>query len=193
MSTVVLFHHALGLTDGVRDLAATWRRAGHEVHTPDLFDGSVFATVAEGVAHARQIGFPAVLQRGAAAVDGLGADLVYAGISLGVLPAQMLAQTRPGARAAVLLEACVPPDEFGGPWSESVPLQVHGMADDPFFAGEGDLEVARAVAATVPSAEVVVHDGAVHLFTDSSLESYDAAATAAVNERVLALLASLDG
>ena len=58
------------------------------------------------------------------------ADVVYAGFSLGVLPAQALAQTRPGARGALLFHACVAPDEFGTPWPKAVPLQVHLMEAD---------------------------------------------------------------
>lgn len=188
MTTVVLFHHALGLTDGVRALAERLRAGGHEVRTPDLFDGQVFATVEEGVGHAGEIGFPAVLQRAAAAVEAVGPAAVYAGISLGVLPAQMLAQGRPGALGGVLLEACVPPDEFGGPWPAALPLQVHGHDADPFFAGEGDLEVARAVVATARAAELFVYPGEDHLFTDAGLASYDADATDLVVDRVLALL-----
>jgi hypothetical protein len=42
-----------------------------------------------------------VIERGTRAVEDLPAGLVYAGFSLGVLPAQKLAQTRPGARGAL--------------------------------------------------------------------------------------------
>src|SRR5690606_33809073 len=143
MAEVVLFHHVQGLTEGVRTLAETLRGAGNVVHVPDLFEGRTFATLDEGMAHVQELGFGTVLERGRAAADGFDPAVVYAGISLGVLPAQMLAQTRAGAKGAVLLEACVPVSEFGEAWPDAVPVQVHGMDADPSFAGEGDLDAAR--------------------------------------------------
>src|SRR5215475_3648326 len=144
MAEVVLFHHAQGLTPGLVVFADELRRAGHAVHTPDLFDGRTFATIEEGMAYAQQIGFPdKVIERGAQAVEGLPAGLVYAGFSLGVLPAQKLAQTRPGARGALLFYSCIPVSEFGSGWPGGVPAQVHGMDADPVFAGEGDIDAAR--------------------------------------------------
>lgn len=49
MAEVLLFHHAQGLTDGIRAFADDLRAAGHTVHTPDLYDGLTFPTVEEGV------------------------------------------------------------------------------------------------------------------------------------------------
>ena len=144
MAEVALFHHALGLTPGVVAFADELRRAGHVVHTPDLFEGRTFDTIEEGLGFATQIGFPdEVIGRGVRAVEGLPAGLVYAGFSLGVLPAQMLAQTRPGARGALLFYSCVPVSAFGSSWPDGVPAQVHGMDADPIFVGEGDIDAAR--------------------------------------------------
>jgi len=110
-----LFHHALGLTPGIVAFADELRGAGHNVHTPDLFDGKTFDSIEAGMAYAEQLGFPAeIFKRGAQAVDDLPTDVVYIGFSLGVLPAQMPAQTRPGARGAVLCYSCLPAGEFGG-------------------------------------------------------------------------------
>jgi dienelactone hydrolase len=190
MAEVVLFHHALGLTPGVVAFADQLRDAGHTVHTPDLYDGRTFATVDDGVANAAEIGFDEVRERAVRAVQGLPAGLVYAGISLGVMPAQRLAQTRPGARGALLLEACVPVSEFSDAWPDGVPVQVHGMDADPFFAGEGDVDAARALVQEAKDGELFLYPGDQHLFTDSSLPSYDAAAAALVTERVLAFLAA---
>jgi dienelactone hydrolase len=145
MAEVLLFHHAQGLTKGISGFADQLRAAGHTLHVPDLFDGQVFATLPEGAEYAAKIGFGTVIQRGQAAAAELPAGLVYAGFSLGVLPAQMLAQTRPGAKGALLFEACVPISEFGGTWPAGVPVQVHGMEGDEFFAGEGDIDAARAL------------------------------------------------
>lgn len=194
MAEVVLFHHGQGLTGGVVALADEVRSGGHAVHTPDLYDGRTFGSLAAGLAYAVEVGFDQVRERAVRAVDGLPAGLVYAGISLGVMPAQQLAQTRPGARGALLLEACVPVSQFSDAWPDGVPVQVHGMDADPYFAGEGDdegdIEAARALAEQASDAELFVYPGDRHLFTDSSLPSYDAAAVALLTERVLAFLAA---
>ena len=69
MAEVLLFHHAQGLTPGVRAFADELRAAGHTVHTPDLFDGRTFDSIDEGVAHAKEIGFENVLERGVRSAD----------------------------------------------------------------------------------------------------------------------------
>jgi dienelactone hydrolase len=192
MAEVVLFHHAQGLTPGVVAFADELRGAGHTVHTPDLFDGATFGSIDEGMHYAQEIGFPdEVLRRGAEAVDGLPAGLVYAGFSLGVLPAQQLAQTRPGARGALLFYSCVPVKEFGPGWPEGVPVQVHGMDSDPYFVDEGDIEAARELVDQAGSGELFLYSGDQHYFADSSLPSYDPDASALLTQRVLAFLSAL--
>lgn len=188
MAEILLFHHVLGLTTGVRAFADSLRAAGHTVHTPDLFDGRTFDTIDAGAAHVDEIGFGAVLERGATAAEGLPDGLVFAGFSLGVVPAQCLAQTRAGARGAVLMEACVPVSEFGDAWPDGVPVQIHGLADDAFFAGEGDIDAARAIVESTPDAELFVYDGDGHLFADPASASYDEAAASLLLDRVLAFL-----
>ena len=49
MAEVLLFHHAQGLTPGIRTFADELRAAGHTVHTPDLFDGRTFPTLDDGL------------------------------------------------------------------------------------------------------------------------------------------------
>ena len=188
MAEVLLFHHAQGLTEGVVAFADLLREAGHTVHTPDLYDGHTFQTLDEGIGYARETGFGTVLERGVRAADTLPSDLTYAGFSLGVMPAQQLAQTRPGARGALLFQACLPPSEFESPWPAGVPVQIHGMDADPLFAGEGDLDAARALVDEADDAELFVYPGERHLFADSSLSSYDADAAALLIQRVLAFL-----
>ena len=189
MAEVVLFHHAQGLTPGVVAFADELRRAGHAVHLPDLLDGRTFGTIEEGMAYAEQIGFPGeVIECGVRAVEGLPAGLVYAGFSLGVLPAQKLAQTRPGARGALLFYSCVPVSVFGPAWPDGVPVQVHGMDADPIFAGEGDIDAARELVTQAKDAELFLYPGDQHYFADSSLPSYDADATALLLQRVLDFL-----
>lgn len=184
MAEVVLFHHAQGLTPGVVAFADDLRAAGHVVHTPDLYEGRTFATLAEGMTHLESVGFETVVERGRAAAAGLPGGVVYAGMSLGVMPAQALAQTRPDARGALLLHACVPLDGFGGTWPAGVPLQIHTMAGDEW----GDADVARQVAAEVEGAELFLYEGTTHLFTDRGLPDYDAAAARAVTERAVEFL-----
>lgn len=186
MTEVVLYHHVQGLTDGVRSFAEELRRPGHAVHTPDLFDGRTFGTIEEGMSFAREAGFGALAERGVAAAEALRPELVYAGFSFGVMPAQQLAQTRPGARGALLMCSCLPVSEFGDAWPDGVPVQVHGKEADPFFLE--DLEAARELVGSTDRAELFLYPGEEHLFADSSLPSYDAAAAALLTERVLAFL-----
>jgi dienelactone hydrolase len=191
MAEVLLFHHAQGLTPGVRAFADELQAAWHTVHTPDLFDGRTFATLEEGLAHATEIGLENVLERAVRAADDLPAELVYAGFSLGEMAAQKLAQTRPGARGALLFYSCVPiSGEWAfGPWPDGVPVQIHGMDADPIFVGEGDVDAAREIVATAADAELFLYAGDQHYFADSSLPSYDADATALLTRRVLEFLA----
>jgi dienelactone hydrolase len=192
MAEIVIIHHAQGLTDGVIAFADELRDAGHTVHTPDLYNGRTFDTLDDGVAYAGEIGFGNVLERGVQAAAGLPPGLVYVGFSLGVMPAQKLAQTRAGARGAILCHACLPYSEFGASWPEGVPVQVHAMDADPFFVDEGDLDAARSLVAETVEAELFLYPGDQHLFADESLDSYDAAAAAHLRERVHALLDEVD-
>jgi dienelactone hydrolase len=186
MSEVLLYHHVQGLTDGVRSFADELRRAGHTVHTPDLFDGRTFATLDEGMAFARGAGFEALGERGVAAAEAIAPDVVYAGFSFGVMIAQRLAQTRAGARGALLMYSCLPVSEFGETWPERVPVQVHGKEDDEFFLE--DIDAARALAESTDRAELFVYPGTEHLFADSSLPQFDPAAATLLTDRVLAFL-----
>jgi dienelactone hydrolase len=190
---VLLFHHAQGLTAGCVSFADELRAAGHEVHTPDLYDGKTFAELADGMGYVEQVGFGTIIERGRLAADGLPNEIVYAGFSLGAMPAQMLAQTRPGAQGALLFHSCVPTSEFGGPWPQGVPLQIHMMdADEWALPPNEDLEVARRLDETVESAELFLYPGDRHLFADSSLPGYDERAAALLTERVLGFLDGIE-
>jgi dienelactone hydrolase len=186
MTEVVLYHHVQGLTAGVRSFADELRHAGHTVHTPDLFDGRTFGTIDEGMAFARETGFEALAERGVAAASDVSSESVYAGFSFGVMSAQQLAQTRSGARGALLMYSCLPVSEFGSSWPDGVPVQVHGKEADPFFLE--DLGAAQALVASTDRAELFLYPGEQHLFADSSLPDYDAAAAALLTERVLTFL-----
>lgn len=189
MADVLLYHHIQGLTDGVREFADVLRRGGHTVHTPDLFEGRTFDSIEAGFGFAREVGFDAIRDRGDAAADELGPELVYGGFSFGVTIAQRLAQTRPGARGALLMYSCLPVSEFGERWPEGVPVQIHGKQGDEFF--DEDLPAARELADSTAGAELFVYPGDQHLFADSSLDAYDPEAAALLMERVQAFLASV--
>src|SRR5439155_20298350 len=179
---VVLFHHALGLTDPVRRFAAALRDAGHTVHTSDLYDGRMFDTIEDGMAHSEEIGGPmAIVDRARAAVESLPSEVVYVGFSLGVMPAQSLAQRRPDARGAVLCYAALPLGQWGenwpATWPEGVPLQLH------ILDGDEDFEIAQQLAAKVPGAELFVYPGSEHYFAE-----HDEDADALLRQRVLSFL-----
>ena len=191
MTEILLFHHAQGLTPGVLAFADQLRAAGHTVHTPDLFDGRTYPSLDEGMAFVQASGFDDLRARGVKTADGLPDDLVYAGFSFGEAVAQELAQTRPGARGALLFYSCIPitGDWAFGPWPDGLPVQIHGMDNDPIFVGEGDIDAARELVAAVDDAELFLYPGDQHYFADSSLPSYDPEATALLTKRVLEFLA----
>src|ERR1700722_17566968 len=185
MAEVVVFHHALGLTDRVLSFAASWRDTGHTVHTPDLYDGRTFETIEDGMAFSENIGGPlAIVERALVAVESLSSEVVYVGFSLGVLPAQSLAQTRPGARAAVLCYAALPLGQWGdnwpATWPEGVRLQLH------ILDGDEDFEIAQGLAATVPAAVLFNYPGTAHYFAE-----HDDEAAGLLTRRALGLLESL--
>ena len=182
MAEVVVFHHALGLTDWIRRFADGLRDAGHTVHAPDVYDGRTFETNEDGMAYSEELGGPmAVVERGRAAVEQLPSEVVYVGFSLGVLPAQSLAQTRPGSRGAVLCYAALPLGQWGDNWPETwpegVPLQLH------ILDGDEDFEIAKGLAATVHGAELFVYPGTEHYFAE-----HDDEAAAQLTRRVIDFL-----
>jgi dienelactone hydrolase len=182
MAEVLLFHHALGLTAGCRAFADELRAAGHVVHAPDLFEGKTFTERADARAYTKGVGHDTIIERGRLAAESLPNEIVYAGFSLGVLPAQMLAQTRPGAKGALLFHAAIPTS--GRAWPQRVPLQIHTMEADEL----GDVDVAQQLAETIESAELFLYPGDRHLFADNSLPDYDESAAALLKQRVLSFL-----
>lgn len=192
MAQIILFHHALGLTDGVRALAEQIAAGGHHVHTPDLFDGAVFATVEEGVAHAQQLGFDAITDRGMRAAAQHPEASVVAGISLGVMPAWKAAQVVPGFRACIAMSGALTLDAYAPLWQPHTALQIHLGAQDPWAVDE-DLPAARAYAATAEHpdrpADLFEYETDKHLFMDSSTDDHDAALTDLMVRRIHELLA----
>jgi dienelactone hydrolase len=190
LADVLLFHHAQGLTTGITRFADELRAAGHTVHSPDLFDGRTFGSIDEGMAYIKSNRMDEMVEKGERTADDLPNELVYAGFSFGEMIAQKLAQTRQGARGALLFYSCIPiSGEWAfGPWPGGVPVQIHGMDKDPIFVGEGDVEAAREIVDNVDDAELFLYPGDQHYFADSSLPSYDAEATELLTKRVLEFL-----
>lgn len=191
MATLVVFHHAQGLTDGVKAFADGLREAGHDVTVPDLYRGATFGTVDEGVAHAESLGFDRIIADGVAAADAVPAATVFAGFSLGALPAQKLAQTRVGAAACLLYHAGVPVSTFGSAWPTGVRLEIHSNVDDP-WAEIDEAERLVADAGLVATAALHRYPGSSHLFADSSLADHVPESAALLMERTLDLLAEVD-
>jgi dienelactone hydrolase len=192
MTELILFHHAQGLTDGVKAFADELRAAGHTVHAPDLYDGKTFTTLDDGIGYAKQVGFGTIGERGQVAAESLPNEIVYAGFSMGVMSAQELAQTRPGAKGALLCYSCAPASEFGS-WPQGVPVQIHMMdADEWVLPPNEDLHAARQLAETVESAELFLYPGDRHLFADSSLPDYDESAATLLRQRVLSFLGTIE-
>lgn len=187
---VVVFHHALGKTAGVEAFAEHLRAAGHRVVVPDLFSGRRFERVEDGVAHAEALGFEAVIAQGEQAAAEVDGRFAVVGFSLGVMPAQKLAQTRAGVCAAVLCHAAVPLGVFDQRWPAGVALQVHLTADDPWAAE--DHEAAQALTAD-GRGELFVYPGRGHLVADPTSPDHDPEAAAAIGARTLALLGACAG
>ena len=190
MAEVLLFHHVLGRTAGMEALAERLRSAGHTVHLPDLFEGRTFTERETARAYVDEVGVDTIIERGRVVAEDLPRELVYAGISLGALPAQLLTQTRLGARAAVLISAAGAPSDFDAPWPRGVPVQVHVKEDDPLM-DEGDRAAARSIVEVVADAELFLYPGATHLFTEEGYADHDPEATDVLVERVSGLLARL--
>jgi dienelactone hydrolase len=190
MAEILLFHHAQGRTPGFLAFADELRAAGHTVHAPDLYDGKTFTDLDEGVGYAKEVGFETIGERGRLAAEALPNQLVYAGFSLGVMPAQELAQTRPGAKGALLFSAAFGASEFGGSWPAGVPVQIHMMEADEWALE--DLPAARELVELVEEAELFLYPGDGHLFADNSLPDYDESAAKLLEQRVLGFLDSIE-
>lgn len=192
MADIVLFHHAQGLRPDVRAWADSLREAGHEVWTPDLFEGATFDRLEDGVAFRDETGIPELMRRATEALEKLPAELVYAGFSMGAVPAQSLAATRPGARAAVLMHGVVPLETIGvEAWPGGVHVQAHYKIGDPWVDAAGVESFEISVRASGAPIEIYTYPGDGHLFADPDGPDYDRAAAELMLGRELAFLERL--
>jgi dienelactone hydrolase len=192
MAEMVLFRSALGLRLGVTAAADRLRAAGHNVHTPDYYDGEVFDDLNEGLRKRDELGYAKIAQRARDAVARLPAELVFAGFSLGAMPAELLAATTPGTRGAVLMHAAIPVKGFGGfgveRWPAGVPVQAHYAAEDPWVEAGEVAALGDAVRGAGAAFEEHAYPGSGHLFADPDLPGYDRASSEEMWRRVLDFL-----
>ena len=188
MATVVLFHSIRGLRALERDAGARLRALGHNVITPDLFDGQVAGSVDEGFALKDEIGWRTLCERAEAAVAGLPVSAVLGGLSFGAAIASHLWGRRPETSGVLLLHSIVGiPDNA----RDGVPVQLH-LADPDIYEAAEDVADWRVMAARSPIAlEDFTYPGVGHLYTDVSLPDYDAEATRLTWGRVERFLAEL--
>lgn len=200
MAQIVLFHSAYGLRPAVHAAAERLRAAGHQVTTPDLYDGRTFDTVEEGMAYKDEITQNELLRRAIGAVAPLltpaaGATapadgLVYAGFSLGGALAQNLALADEHAKGLLLLHGT---SDIRDDAATGIPVQLHVAEPDPFepedWLNAWYLRMRKA------GADVEVHRyrGAGHVFTDPDLPDHDAEAAERTWAVALDFLAELDG
>lgn len=183
---MVLFHSALGLHPGLTGLADAVRGDGHEVVTPDLYGGRVARTTEEGVALRDEVGITTLLARAEASLIGLPDDLVLAGASMGVAPAQLLAAGRPATRGVICLHGCAAPTSLGLRSWPDVPLSVHLSPGDP-WVDEDELGFLDHLPAGL--AEVHRYPGTDHLFSHAGHEDHDPDAHGHLVERMREVVA----
>jgi dienelactone hydrolase len=189
VADVVLFHSAVGLRPAVERAAEGLRAHGHTVTTPDLYDGETFTDVDEGVAHMQSISWPELLRRATAAVEGLPADLVYMGMSMGAGLAATLAAAREGARGVVLLYGPEVPED---PWPAGVPVQAHHAAQDRWVDPGSETALISAVTTAGGQVSIHVYPGTGHLLDDDDLpDQFDPVAAPVVWQRVAEFLTAL--
>ncbi|WP_166984347.1 dienelactone hydrolase family protein [Paramicrobacterium fandaimingii] len=189
MTEIVMFHHVLGRTVALEQIAERLRAAGHQVHMPDLFDGHTFESVDEGKTFVESIDDEELLSKAVAEVQSLPADVVYLGFSLGAALAQYLVQNREGAAGGIFMYGCVAPEVFGD-WPDRVPVHIHAMEDDPFFVDDAD--AAKALDAAHEKVSLFLYPGSGHLFLERGHDDYDADAAELALSRIDSFLTSLE-
>ncbi|WP_190134309.1 dienelactone hydrolase family protein [Streptomyces longispororuber] len=187
---IVLFHSTYGLRPAVRAAADRLRAAGHQVWTPDLFDGRTFGTVEEGMAHQEVVGRDELLKRAVlAAAPYSERGLVYAGFSLGASVAQTLALGDDKARGLLLLHGTSDIAENAA--TDDLPVQLHVAEPDPFETDDWLSAWYLRMGRVGADVEIYRYAGAGHLYTDPDLDDYDAEAAETTWRTALGFLDTL--
>lgn len=172
---IMLFHSVHGLDASVQAAAERLRAAGHQVWTPDLFDGRTAGTAEEGMALRDEIGKDELLKRAVlAAAPYSERGLVYMGLDFGASVAQTLALGDEKARGLLLLHGTSDIAESAS--VDDLPVQLHVAEPDPFetddWLSAWYLQMRKAGA----DVEIYRYRGAGHLYTDPESPDWDAEA-----------------
>lgn len=193
MAEVVLFHGGRGLRRGVTLAADRLRAAGHEVHTPDYYDGEVFDDLVDGQEKLAALGFGEVVDRGRAAVEGLPEGIVLAGFSLGAMLAELIAATRPGARGAILMHGAQRLEALAvDRWPSGVPAEAHYGEGDELVDADAVMALGALVTAAGARFDAHVYPCSGHLFADPDLPDYHGESAELMWKRVEAFLGRVD-
>lgn len=188
MAAVILFHSVYGLRSLERDSAERLRAAGHEVFTPDLYEGKVARSIDEGFELKEAIGWPTLCERAEKATAALPASAVLGGFSMGVGITAHLWPMRPLTAGVLLLHAV---GEIPVNVRSRLPAQVH-LADPDRFAPADEVAAWQVAAArSGMSAEIFKYPSVGHLYTDPTLPDYDAESAERTWSRVLGFLGAI--
>lgn len=188
MAEILLFHHALGLTEGLQSLAERLRANHHIVHCPDSYSGKTFKHLDEGVRFAQELGHDALEEvANRAARQHRDADVVM-GFSLGASQAQQLAQHKRRFKACLLMGGALPPESLGGDWRHTCALQVH-VADPDEWVKPSEV---NGLIYHAPHGELFTYPNKGHMFVDTSSKDYDADAADQFEDRMVEWLAKID-
>ncbi|MEW9551144.1 dienelactone hydrolase family protein [Nonomuraea sp. NPDC050783] len=186
MAQIVLFHSMLGLRPAERRAAERLRASGHDVVTPDLFDGRTASTIEEGfVLKDEQIGWPTIEQRAREAVRSLPADTVLAGISMGGGVVHTLLPSRPDTAGVLLLHGVA---EIRTTARAGLPIQLHISDADPFAPRATVASWQDGATRAGADLEVFSYPKVGHYFTDPDLADHDEHAATLTWRRVLDFL-----
>ncbi|WP_430867177.1 dienelactone hydrolase family protein [Demequina aurantiaca] len=188
MAEILLFHHALGLTDGLQSFAERLRANHHTVHCPDAYSGRVFTDLDEGVSYAQGIGHDAMEEVANRAHRQNRDARVVMGFSLGAAMAQQLAQHKRHINACLLMGGALPPEALGGDWRHPCHLQVH-VADPDEWVNPNEVE---SLMFHARQGDLFRYADQGHMFVDPSSRDYDADAADLFEDRVTEWLDRVD-
>ncbi|GAA2775460.1 dienelactone hydrolase family protein [Saccharopolyspora taberi] len=185
MAHVALFHSVLGLRSAERLAAERLSKAGHEVVTPDLFDGQTAATLDEGFRLLDRTGWDVVVRRARQAVEDMPEGTAFVGVSMGSGVVANLLSERPAAGPVVLLHAAV---ELPARVPAGLRMQLHAAEPDEFAPPERVAGLRRAARESGVALEIFRYPGAGHFYIDPELPDHDPAAAELTWRRVLDFL-----
>jgi dienelactone hydrolase len=193
MTTIALFHSALGVRSGIHEAADLLRSHGHTVHVIDQYDGAVFDDYEAAMELVTQIGFPALMAKAIEATSQLPRGFVTVGFSNGGGMAEYVAASTPEVSGVVMLAGALDPSVIGVTWPAGVPGQIHYTEADPMRSQSGIDAVVAAARAVGADVETFDYPGSGHLFADSSkADEFQPAEAELMWSRVLAFLNQID-